>query len=79
LYSLPCRWPCTLLLCIGASTRWHQTLLLPLQNITKFLVKEEVKPAKFLHRLNTQYVEEKLSCASVYVGTVSFLKAVKKS
>jgi hypothetical protein len=46
--------------------------------VSEFLVKEEMKPANVLHRLNTQYVEEAMSCASVYVGTVSFLKAVMK-
>jgi hypothetical protein len=34
--------------------------------IIKFLVKEKVKPAEVLHRLNAQYGEETLSHASVY-------------
>jgi hypothetical protein len=33
--------------------------------VTKFLVKERVKPAEILHRLNTQYGERTLSHASV--------------
>jgi hypothetical protein len=33
--------------------------------IIKFLVKESVKPAEILHRLNTQYGEETPSHASV--------------
>jgi hypothetical protein len=33
--------------------------------IIKFLVKEKVKPAEILHRLNAQYGEETLSHASV--------------
>jgi ABC-type Fe3+-citrate transport system substrate-binding protein len=34
--------------------------------IIKFLLKEKVKPAEILPRLNAQYGEEILSCASIY-------------
>jgi hypothetical protein len=45
--------------------------------IIRFIVKEKVKTEIF-HRLNTQYWNETLSCASVYDRYSKFLKAVKK-
>jgi hypothetical protein len=44
--------------------------------IMKFLVKEKVKP-EICHKLNAQYGEKTLTCASV-TDTASFLKPVKK-
>jgi hypothetical protein len=42
-------------------------------------VKDKVKPPDILCRLNAKYGEETSSRASVMIGTLSFLKAVKKS
>jgi hypothetical protein len=49
------------------------------EQLINFLVKEKVKLAEILHRLNVQYGEETLSCVHVSVtGTLCPLKAVKK-
>jgi hypothetical protein len=45
--------------------------------IIKFLMKEKVKPAEILCKLNAQYGEETLSHAKVSkIGKASFLKAI---
>jgi hypothetical protein len=44
----------------------HVTPSIKQRCIIKFLVKEKVKPADILHKLNAQYGEKTLSRASVY-------------
>jgi hypothetical protein len=46
--------------------------------IIKFLVKEKVKSANILYMLNAQYGKGPCHFQVSVIGTVSFLKAVKK-